>query len=129
MGPRAGSGRRRGAAAGESLAGQRVEAYASHCRSAITLHGRGQLEFDGAVPSRADPDQFSAVTGGTGEFRGYGGELVISFPSDELRPAHAEVRAASRMTFVMGPSGQAPTATQAGDQQEQRDSRHGQGDR
>ena len=62
---------------------QCVEAYASHCRGAITLSGRGQIVFDGATPAPVDPDVF-AVTGGTGEFVGAAGTLTVSFPSDDF---------------------------------------------
>ena len=61
---------------------QCVEAYASHCRGAITLSGRGQIVFDGTTPTTVDPDQY-AVTGGTGEFVGAAGTFTVSFPSDD----------------------------------------------
>jgi hypothetical protein len=69
---------------------QCVEAYASHCRGAITLADRGQIAFDGAVPTRVDPDVF-AVTGGTGEFVGVGGTLTVSFPSDHFARLRIEL--------------------------------------
>jgi hypothetical protein len=62
---------------------QCVEAYASHCRGSITLFKRGQIVFDGSTPTTVDPDQF-AITGGTREFKGVGGDLTVSFPSDEF---------------------------------------------
>jgi hypothetical protein len=60
---------------------QCIAAYADQCRGSITLDGRGQITFDGITPLNVDPDKF-AITGGTGEFVGAGGELVVSFPSD-----------------------------------------------
>ena len=70
---------------------QCVEAYASHCRGAITLKGRGQIIFDGVTPAPVDPDVF-VVTGGSGEFVGAAGTLTVSFPSDDYAPLTLELR-------------------------------------
>ena len=61
---------------------QCISAYADQCRGSISLDGRGQITFDGITPLDVDPDEF-AVTGGTGDFLGVGGQLRVEFPNDE----------------------------------------------
>lgn len=62
---------------------QCIAAYADQCRGSIQLRGRGQITFDGITPLGVDPDRF-ALTGGTGEFKGAGGVLIVSFPAENI---------------------------------------------
>ena len=58
---------------------QCIASYSDQCWGSIRLPGRGQITFAGINPVGVDPDHF-AVTGGTGEFVGVGGVLLIQFP-------------------------------------------------
>jgi hypothetical protein len=62
---------------------QCIAAYSDQCRGSISLDGRGQITFDGITPLNVDPDEF-AITGGTGEFVGAGGTLMVTFPSEDF---------------------------------------------
>ena len=57
---------------------QCIAAYADQCRGSIRIPGRGQIIFDGISPLGVDPDHY-AITGGTGQFAGVGGVLLIEF--------------------------------------------------
>jgi allene oxide cyclase-like protein len=58
---------------------QCIAAYSDQCSGSIRIPGRGQITFAGITPLGVDPDHY-AVTGGTGEFAGVGGVLLIEFP-------------------------------------------------
>jgi hypothetical protein len=58
---------------------QCIAAYADQCSGSIRIPGRGQITFAGITPLGVDPDHY-AVTGGTGQFAGVGGVLLIEFP-------------------------------------------------
>jgi hypothetical protein len=58
---------------------QCIAAYADQCSGSIRIPGRGQITFAGITPLGIDPDHY-AVTGGTGQFAGVGGALLIEFP-------------------------------------------------
>jgi len=58
---------------------QCIAAYSDQCSGSIRIPGRGQITFAGITPLGVDPDHY-AVTGGTGEFTGVGGVLLIEFP-------------------------------------------------
>jgi hypothetical protein len=53
--------------------------FTMHCVGALTLKGRGQIAIQGAITfSETSGNEFSlAVTGGTREFRGVNGEMVV----------------------------------------------------
>ena len=57
---------------------QCIAAYADQCRGSLRFPGRGQITFDGITPLGVDPDHY-AITGGTGQFAGVGGVLLIEF--------------------------------------------------
>jgi hypothetical protein len=59
---------------------QCLAAYSDQCTGSIRIPGRGQITFSGISPLGVDPDHY-AITGGTGQFAGVGGALVISFPN------------------------------------------------
>jgi hypothetical protein len=59
---------------------QCLAAYSDQCWGSIRIPGRGQITFAGISPLGVDPDHY-AITGGTGQFAGVGGVLVISFPN------------------------------------------------
>jgi hypothetical protein len=59
---------------------QCIAAYSDQCTGSIRIPGRGQITFSGITPLGVDPDHY-AITGGTGQFAGVGGALVISFPN------------------------------------------------
>ena len=58
---------------------QCIAAYSDQCSGSIRIPGRGQITFAGITPLGVDPDHY-AITGGTGEFAGVGGVLLIEFP-------------------------------------------------
>jgi hypothetical protein len=58
---------------------QCIASYSDQCDGSIRLTGRGQITFAGITPLGRDPDHY-AITGGTGQFAGVGGELMIEFP-------------------------------------------------
>jgi len=58
---------------------QCIAAYSNQCSGSIRIPGRGQITFDGITPLGFELDHF-AITGGTGEFAGVGGVLLIQFP-------------------------------------------------
>ncbi len=53
--------------------------FTMQCVGTLTLKGRGQITIQGAITfSETSGDEFSlAVTGGTKEFRGVNGEMVV----------------------------------------------------
>ncbi|QIK66654.1 hypothetical protein G7072_10160 [Nocardioides sp. HDW12B] len=55
------------------------QSFTMQCVGTLTLRGRGQITIQGAITfSETSGDSFSlAVTGGTGEFRGVNGEMVV----------------------------------------------------
>jgi len=58
---------------------QCIASYSDQCNGSIRLPGRGQITFAGITPLGRDPDHY-AITGGTAQFAGVGGELMIEFP-------------------------------------------------
>ncbi len=58
---------------------QCIAAYSDQCSGSIRIPGRGQITFAGITPLGVDPDHY-AITGGTGQFTGVGGVLLIEFP-------------------------------------------------
>jgi hypothetical protein len=58
---------------------QCIAAYSDQCSGSIRIPGRGQITFAGITPLGVDPDHY-AITGGTGQFAGVGGVLLIEFP-------------------------------------------------
>lgn len=58
---------------------QCISAYSDQCWGSISLAGHGQITFAGITPIGVDPDRY-AITGGTGEYAGVGGVLLIEFP-------------------------------------------------
>jgi len=59
---------------------QCIAEYSDMCSGSIRIPGRGQITFDGITPLGVDPDHY-AITGGTGDFDGVGGVLLIQFPN------------------------------------------------
>ena len=59
---------------------QCIAAYSNQCSGSIRIPGRGQIVFSGISPLGVEPDHY-AVVGGTGQFAGVGGVLIISFPN------------------------------------------------
>ena len=53
--------------------------FTMQCLGTLTFKGRGQITIQGAITfSETSGDEFSlAITGGTREFRGVGGEMVV----------------------------------------------------
>jgi hypothetical protein len=58
---------------------QCIASYSDMCSGSVRIPGRGQITFSGITPIGVDPDHY-AITGGTGEFAGVGGVLLIEFP-------------------------------------------------
>jgi hypothetical protein len=58
---------------------QCIASYSDMCSGSIRIPGRGQITFSGITPIGVDPDHY-AITGGTGQFAGVGGVLLIEFP-------------------------------------------------